>query len=248
MITIALCDDDYNEISKYTKLILGIAKKHKLDIKIIPFYSGESLLLYLSDTLVPIDIIYLDIMMNKNMDGMEAARRLRKNGCRSQIIFLTSYEDYVFDAFEVNALQYLLKDNYKNKFESVFLKSVENVIKKEEKVFSFESAGKTIAIPIRLISYFEIWKRRITIHYDKGKTSDFYASMESLEYILINKGFVRVHRSYIVNLSYIAIFQKSRLHLKNGEEIPVGVTYSKSLKIIFSEYLCKYHIYSNNSI
>lgn len=245
MLKIVLCDDNSNTVRKYAELISSIAERKQLEIMISCFESGESLLFHYAETPTQIDILYLDILMDKT-DGMETAHKLRESGCNAQIIFLTSCEDYIYDAFDVNAVQYLIKeDTSYEKFERVFLRAAKHVSMTKEELFTFEFDGETGVIPIRQISYFEIWKRLVTIHYDNGKTAKFYGRMEQLEEKLGGKGFVRAHRSYLVHLPYIAMFCHQRLVLKTGEEVPVGVTYMQTLKRTFSDYIARFHIYDS---
>lgn len=243
MLRIALCDDNPSAIKRYAELISQISKKHQINMEISCFDSGEILFFHYSDAFKEADIIYLDIMMGE-MDGMQTARKLRECGCKAQIVFLTSYEDYVYEAFDVNAVQYLLKENTTaEKFEEVFLKAVELVSKREEELFTFEFDGKASAIPIHQISHFEIWQRIVTVYYDNGKAAKFYSSMKQLEDKLLGKNFVRVHRSYLVHLPYIITFQPQNILLKTGESIPIGVTHTQSLKKAFSDYISRYYVY-----
>lgn len=243
MLKIALCDDNDILIGHYARLINNIAKEHQINIELSCFNSGESLLFQYIDSPEEADIIYLDILMDKT-DGMETARKLRDCNCKAQIIFLTSYEDYVFEAFEVNAVHYLLKEDTSTaKFEKVFLKAAELAAQKKQELFSFEFDGKTSVVPVHEISYFEIWKRLVTLHYGNGEKAKFYASMNQLENKLSGKNFVRSHRSFLVHLSYIAMFHSQGLLLKTGEIIPIGITYAQALKKSFSEYISRLHVY-----
>lgn len=104
-------------------------------------------------------------------------------------------------------------------------------------MFVCESGNVQKVIPIKEISFFEIWKRVVTVHYNGNETVSFYSTMEQLEGQLIHKGFVRIHRSYIVNLPYIANFGQNSLGLKTGVEIPIGVTYMKQVRQAFREYI-----------
>lgn len=246
MLRVALCDDNQNAVQRYAKLISHIAEKHGIEITLSCFYSGEELLFHCTDAPDQVDIIYLDILMEK-IDGMEAARTLRDCLCTAQIVFLTSCEDYVYEAFDVDAVQYLLKeDTNANKFEQVFLRAAARAAKKQEALFKFVFAGKTTAIPIGQISYFEIWKRLVTVHYDTDKTAKFYGCMEQLEQQLSGQAFVRPHRSYLVQLSYITSIHSQELELRTGQRIPLGVTYIQELKRKFSDYITRLHIYHSS--
>ncbi|PXX49226.1 LytTR family two component transcriptional regulator [Hungatella effluvii] len=247
MLKIVLCDDNRHSNKEYAELISEIAKKNQLEIVISCFESGESLLFHYSDTIDQIDILYLDIIMNET-NGMETAQKLRDYGCKAQIIFLTSFEDYVYEAFDVNAVQYLLKDNTSyEKFELVFLKAVKLASIRTKELFTFEFDGETGVIPIDQISYFEIWQRLITIHYDNGKIAKFYDSIEHLEQRLRKNDFVRSHRSFLVHLPYIAMFGHQSLRLKTGEVVPVGGTYIQTLKRAFSDYIARFQVYGSES-
>lgn len=244
MLKIAICDDSQKTVETYSKLISHCANANQLDIELSCFYSGESLLFHLMEAPEQIDIIYLDILMGKT-DGMETARRLRENHCNAQIIFLTSCEDYVYDAFDVNAIQYMLKDETTaEKFERIFLRAVQLASQKEEEVFVCKFDTEKYIVPIRQISHFEIWKRIVTVHYGANQIAKFYSSMEQLEKQFQNKGFVRVHRAYMVQLSHIYKFDRQKLILKSGSAIPIGITYQQELKRIFSDYISRCHIHS----
>ncbi|WP_312637309.1 LytTR family DNA-binding domain-containing protein [Oscillibacter sp.] len=242
MLRVVLCDDNSDSVRKYAELISLIADKNQYEVVISSYESGETLLFHNEDTPGQIDILYLDILMEK-ADGMETARKLRDSGCKAQIVFLTSCEDYIYDAFDVNAVQYLIKDITSiEKFERVFLIAAERASVNKEELFTFEFDGEIGIIPIHQISYFEIWKRLVTVYYGNGKTAKFYGRMEQLEESLCRKGFVRAHRSYLVHLPYIAMFRHQSLLLKTGEEVPVGGTYMQPLKRAFSDYIAYFHI------
>lgn len=247
MLRVALCDDNGDAIDKYAKLILGIAQKNQIEIELSCFNNGESLLFQYIDAPQQVDIIYLDIMMNKT-DGMETARILREYKCRAQIIFLTSCEEFVYKAFDVSAIHYLLKEETStDKFEQVFLKAAKLALKKEEEQFTFEFGGEKTVISMEEISYFEIWQRLVTVHYGAEKTGKFYASMEQLEGRLTGKDFVRTHRSFLVHLPYVVKFQRQSLLLRNGKEIPIGITYMNSLKRLFSDYISRLNLYTSEN-
>jgi DNA-binding LytR/AlgR family response regulator len=245
MLKIVLCDDKQEVINKYAQLIYQCCDKYHINIELSCFFSGESLIFHLLDNPNMADIIYLDILMDK-LDGMVTAKKLRDLECKAQIIFLTSCEDFVYEAFDVNAVHYLLKDETtKEKFEHVFLRAVELAAHKEEEVFCCEFDGKTSVIPLAQIAYFEIYKRVVSVYYGKNMITKFYASMDLLKKQLNRKGFVRVHRSFLVHLSYIVKFQNQSILLKTDAVIPIGTTFSQPLKQMFSEYISKSNRYNH---
>lgn len=235
-LNVLLCDDEPEAVSKFSTLIESCARKQQVNIELKCFPSGESLLYEFIESGLNIDILYLDIVMKK-IDGMETAKKLRAAGCGSPIIFLSSCEDYVYDAFDVDAVQYLVKDRFtEEKFEQIFRKSAERAREPEQPVFVCEFSGVKTFIPIAEITYFEIWRRLVTVHYG-GKTKKFYGNMERLEQEFKAKYFVRCHRSYLIHLPYIAEFHRTQIVLKCGTCIPVGATHYNELCTAFSKYV-----------
>ena len=244
MVTLFLCDDNQQMIDKYSRLITRCANKNRIPITLSAFNSGEALLFHLSDSPNQADIIYLDILMGY-LNGMETAKKLRELGCNSEIIFLTTSEDYVFEAFDIAPVHYLIKDSTSSeKFEQIFLRAISLAEEKKTELFVCESGSTRKVIPMKDISYFEIWKRVVMVHYKVGEKFEYYGTMEQLERQMLEKDFIRVHRSYLVNLRYIAKFQRQNLVLKTGQVIPIGITYMKQVKEAFSKYIFRSNIYS----
>lgn len=126
------------------------------------------------------DIIYLDIMMGKT-NGIDMAKKMRYHGCKAEIIFLTNSEDYVYEAFDIAPVQYLLKDSTtEGKFEQVFLKAVSLSANKKQEIIIFEADGISQIIPLNEISFLEIWKRIVEVHYSNGKSDKFYRTFRKI--------------------------------------------------------------------
>lgn len=242
MLKIALCDSNKNCIRRYAQLISKITEKHNILFELSYFYTGESLLFQYIDIHEQFDIIYIDANL-KGINGMETVKTIREYDNNVQIIFLTDSNHYVYDAFDVNASQYLIKENTtEERFEEVFLRTVNLCTKNKYDLFSFEFDGNLNILPLNDISFFEVWKRIITVNY-QNKTSKFYDSLDQLELKLGQKNFIRVHRSYLVNMSFISSFNQQNIVLKTSKIIPIGVTYVHDLKTAFNEYINKFQIY-----
>ena len=104
MITIAICDDEKQTADQIRKLVNGFFREKSMETSIACFSSGEDLLKYDKS----IDILFLDIQM-KGMDGMETARKLRSRQFKGFLIFITILREMVFQSFEVQAYDYLVK-------------------------------------------------------------------------------------------------------------------------------------------
>lgn len=243
MFQVYLCDDSLAILCMYTELIKEIAATRQIEICIHTFSSEEALLSHVAGHPNQVDMIYLDIIM-KGTNGIEIARQLRRLGCNAEIIFLSSSEDFVFESFDIAPLHYLRKESTSRiKFEQVFLRALSLAEKKEPEMFFFSSSAAKKSVPLREISYLEVWKRVLMIHCVKGEAIEFYGKMEHVEEELADKGFLRIHRSYMVNIACIKRFTSQRIELKTGESFPIGVTYTQAVKQAFSSYLANSHFH-----
>ena len=236
MLQVAICDDDRAALERYAAQLERLAVQEQLGIRLTTFPSGEALLFALEDLDWRLDILYLDVQM-PGLDGIETARRLRAAGCEAQILFLTNSREEVFESFDVRPLQYLLKGQLSlEKFRTSFARAVQLCGRQPQALFVCERGAERRAIPFREITYFEVAKRIVTVHYAGGVFS-FYSSMGDLEKRLPPGAFVRVHRAFLVSVSKIRRLDQDSLGLTTGESLPLGRTYVKQVREQLSSYL-----------
>ena len=166
------------------------------------------------------DIIFMDIIMPE-LDGMRAAEQLRKKQTDSLLIFITSSKRYVFDAYEVEAFQYLVKPVPDEKLQRVLERAVLKKAGREEDFLVIQQERSKKKIMLRDIYYIEIRGRIVDVHAAEGVFL-FFLRMGALERALTEKGFSRCHKSFLVNLRYVSVFNKQQVTLDNGGKIPVA--------------------------
>ena len=236
MLQVAICDDDRATLERYAVQLERLAVQEQLGMRLTTYPSGEALLFALEDLDWRLDIVYLDVQM-PGLDGIETARRLRAAGCEAQILFLTNSRDEVFESFDVRPLQYLLKGGLTmEKFRTSFMRAVQLCGRQQEALFVCERGAERRAIPFGEITYFEVIKRIVTVHYAGGGFA-FYSSMGELERRLPPGAFVRTHRAFLVALSKIRRLDQESLGLTNGVSLPLGRTYIKQVREQLSRYL-----------
>ena len=217
MIKIAICDDEAN-IRAY---LISLIRAQSCPCEIVEYASAGDCL---ADT-QEIDLLFLDIELNTDrsgLDGMALARKIREQVTEIQpvIIFVTGYERYVFDAFDVGAFQYLLKPVDEEKFAQVFARAVAQIGTTKEKlgrVLTLQSANASKTVPLNSIYYIESSNHKVELHLKNGEFA-CYAKIGDLELELQDQ-FFRIHKGYLVNLSYVAGYSKRSLTLTNGEEL-----------------------------
>lgn len=189
--------------------------------------SGAEALSFLSDE--PVDLIFLDIHM-PGFSGMELARQLN-NGPR--IVFTTAYSDHAVDGFAVNALDYLLKPVSYEEFMRAASRALVHYSPKEEPAESaagyitVKSEYRIVRIPLGDIEYVEGLKDYVKIVVSGGEKPVLtLMSMKSLEEMLPEAVFMRVHRSFIVNMDKVRIVERNCI-VMGRQLIPVAESVRK---------------------
>ena len=122
---IAICDDEQNQIEYITSIVTSWSNHKGHSCEIRTFASAEAFLFeYEEDKAY--DILLLDVEM-KNMNGIELAKRIRKDNNRAEIIFITSHFEFVGEGYEVDALHYLIKPISVEKLTQVLTKAAEKL-------------------------------------------------------------------------------------------------------------------------
>lgn len=167
MIKIAICDDEKNIRSYLTALV----REQNTECEITEYDSAEK---YISDgAAYDYDLLFLDIELNGSVSGVELAKQIRSMEQIRQpvIIFVTGYEKYVYDAFDVDALHYLVKPINERKFAEVFRRAQDKILSEtEQKKDSFKKSLKrspsSFSTPEQIKRYhwtvFITWKARAT--------------------------------------------------------------------------------------
>ena len=163
MLSIGICDDSQDNRQSLRWLLESILEGKNIEHTIFEFSSGETLLQWDQKHPNEIDLLFLDIEMKSvasGMDGMSMAKQIRATELTKQpiIIFVTGYEKYVYDAFDVGAFQYLLKPIDEQRFAQVFRRAAEQIISEAEqqkKTLVIQYANTSKAIPLDHIYYLE---------------------------------------------------------------------------------------------
>ena len=134
-------------------------------------------------------------------NGMEIIAHLRERGCRGQVIFITAYEKYVFQAFDVDAVHYILKPVEDEKFFRAMGRAVKRTEANCESVLLLTKNNLHTKIFTKDILYCEVYDHKIFIETLYGRFS-YTGTLGSLEKQL-RGDFFRCHRSYIVNMSHV---------------------------------------------
>lgn len=208
------------------KLKLFLQKFGESDISI--FDNGISLLAHLAEEQP--DILFLDIHM-PGATGMQVMERLSKTGKNDiQIIITSAYEQYALDSFNFNVTDYLLKPYTLDRLRLALEKAKNNIrLKNLDKqanaqTITIRCDGRNIIIPVNDIVYLEALKDYVKIVTTDGTKRITIGTLASFENTLPSE-FVRIHRSFVINVSHLIEFNSQTVIMLDGSQITIGRTY-----------------------
>ena len=216
MLSIAVCDDEVIECCNMAKRIKEIMEEMKMPCIIRQFQSGGELL----QALESFDIVFLDIIM-QDLDGMKTAQAFRKKASDKILIFVSSSREYVFEAYDVEAFQYLLKPVDDRKLKNVLQKAIVKTQSRSQEFIIASRERQKKKLFLDDIYYFEIKGRIVDAHGPEGIFT-YYEQIGELENKIRDKGFFRCHKSYLINLKYVDGYSRKEVVLENGEKIVIA--------------------------
>ena len=194
-----------------------------------------------------VDLIFVDINM-PDMSGLDFVRSLTSS---HYIVFTTAHAEFALEGFKLNAIDYLLKPFDYNEFMKATQKVIslvdlverchaaesavaQNEAEEADKEYiSVKADYKTQLVKIADIVYLESAGEYVRLHIEGSSTITTLFRLKNMETTLPQDTFLRVHRSYIVNIKRIASYTKGRIFLDNGEYIPLGENYKERFFEIF---------------
>lgn len=213
MLEIGICDDQQEWADKLQSLLQKHLKRKGLEAHITIFTSAEELLN--ADWQI-LQILFLDVVMGRQ-DGIQAAIQIRQKNPDVSLIFVSAYLDYATMGYQVKASAYLLKNQLAATFDSA-MDAVLLERKLSKGIVEIMVSGHMIPLQISRIQYIE----------SHGRTSVFHGQMEyrtymrisDLEAALAGKGFLRIHRCYIVNMVHCVTLKNYWAILDDGTTLP----------------------------
>lgn len=224
MIRIVICDDNQPFMESLRAEIRAILSRNKIEAVIYTYETAEAIPEHLLETS---DIFFLDIdFSGKHYTGIDIARKIRQARENSILVFVTNFIEYAPEGYEVQAFRYLLKRDIHNKLEQCLIQSLEK-LQTEQETMQINISGELLTLPLVEILYIESQGHVAIIHatrkgYQAEKTYRFYSSLTSLEQQLSTQGFLRIQKSYLVNMRRIQKYQCSEAILDNGTRLKVS--------------------------
>lgn len=238
---IAVCDDDQKDLLTFSDHILHYCQDREIDIEMKCFSNAQELL----DLIMNFDIIFMDIYL-KDANGLKMIEHVRGKISGTPVVFITSSRDFAIDAFRVNALHYLVKPVSGSELDAAldrcFLMiqtpNLQGAIEREaSKTLTVKLIRNPVPAVLRMhdIQYIEVF-RKISVLHTKKSEFETYASLNSI-YEQLDNSFLRVQRSFIINMNAIEALTGEYVILNGGTQIPVSRKKRISIKKQYQDFL-----------
>ena len=225
---LAVCDDKKEELNAILSLLDEWQGERDFPLRRKAFQSAAELLeaarrerftLYLLDVIMP------------ETDGLEAAREIRRFDDAAEIVFLSTSPGFAYESYGVRALNYLLKPVERQKLFAL----LDQLCVREQKpreALTLKTATTIIRVPYSQIGYVEVIGKHVYFHLVDGDTREVVGSLREFESVLLLRPeFMRVHRSYIVNMFQVEQLSSAGLRTFQGANVPVSrLTYPQLQK------------------
>jgi DNA-binding LytR/AlgR family response regulator len=231
-INIAIVDDEEVQVELLEKYVKNWANKKDIRVITEAFYNGESFQFSWSMDKT-YDVLLLDIEM-PGINGIELAKKIRKEDNLINIIFITAIADYIGEGYDVEAINYLIKPIDEEKLYECLDRAFKKT-PKEEKIILVEEQGEIRRILQKDILYIESFGHNVEIN-AIGEKYTVRKNIGIIEKELDENNFVRCHRSYIVGIRHINRIGKNDIKLDNGEIIPISRRQYANVNKAFIQY------------
>lgn len=225
---IAICDDEIGTCSDIENLILGYAESHAIQIETEVFYSGETLYRAVEEQCI-FDMIFLDIQLMA-LDGVQVGKLIREqlNNEKVSIVYISSNETYAMSLFQVRPMNFLIKPITRKQVAAVLDKFIRlQEINKQE--FYYKTGKSIHKLYLDEIRYFACNGKKIEVYSNSGK-GEFYGGMREVWKQVEGKGFLVIHKSYIINTVFVSIYHYDSVQMTDGTVLPISQRHRNLMK------------------
>lgn len=216
----AVCDDQPAYVEQITLLIRQYAAEHQLECQVDGFTNPDNLLEQCKSK--SYDAVFLDVEM-PGKSGLETAKQLRVQWPSLYVIFISNHLDYALEGYQVEAFRYLLKDQLQQKFVPC-MNALYAGLFPPDNTLCLRIEREEIRLNLEQIQYFEASQHTVLAYFiaQDRQPLVFRITMNELEQKLTEKDFLRIQRSFIVNLKQVKRFYNYTVILKTGKVISVS--------------------------
>lgn len=238
-LSIAICDDNLRDVQLMEeKLRRLFAQLPQIELRLNSYMHADEFLEACVGDPGGMDLIFLDIIIGKR-NGIDLAKLLRKLRVRAEIVLVSTSPDYVFDGYDVKALNYLLKPVKMRDLERVLMNYLDSQHGRRRALkIALNTHGQSYKLDCTRLAFAESYKRHCILRYLDGSHVELPLTISQLASQIPEENLIiQPHQSFLVNLRCVASIRRYELVLENGSEIPVSKRRYQAMKHRFISYL-----------
>ncbi len=236
MITIAICDVRQECIADVYQKVNKIMQTSFYAFEIYTYLGGKDLLHAIKEGGMSFDIIIIEADLGVD-NGIDLIEMIKKRFYSSYVIFMSEKDDFCKQAFRVQPYHFLDKPLEYRKLKEVLHALIKTMVVFPPVLDFFYKYGY-YRIYLENIVYIECCQRKLVVHMQDERIYEFYNNLCDVEEQIARSSqqFLRVHRSFLVNMCYIKVIQPGRVILHNGEMIPLSAQKCRRILATFVKH------------
>lgn len=239
MYTVAIIEDDAAQAASILSMVEASPLAYRLtriETTVVdegPFPSGNAMRSTEISALP--DILFVDIRLSGDINGIDLVKRLVPEGSSVQVIYISAYLEYAPSVYRTRHTWFLSKPVEQSELDAALERAVSSLDAERIAPLIVHQGSTLIRITPRHILYVESNRRKVLIH-EADRVIETYARISDLQERL-PETFARSHKSFLVNMAYIAELSSHEVALINGERLPVSQRCRKALVERFTSYV-----------
>lgn len=231
---VAVCDDDGQTLLCVLSQLASYREQRRAELFCQGFKSPVDLLAAMERE--QYDLLFLDVLM-PGLSGIQAAREIRQRNECIKIVFLTSSPEYAVESYRVQAANYLLKPATEEQLFPI-LDQVADSLRRPEDALTIQAQGRVFRLPYKKIECIEVQSKTLYFCLADGSVKSVRGSLADYEPALLGRpGFCKVHRSYLVNLSWVSEVRQGGLLTASGRRVPIARSAYQQVRTAYTEFL-----------
>lgn len=232
MYNIAICDDEPKMLRDLSDTITSTLSEFNVTAEYYVTQDAEELLEYMRKA--NIDILFIDIDMPK-YSGLEIADYLQHHDYKGLLVFVTSHDELVYQSFQYHPFGFIRKSHFNHEIQKVISDALK-VLYDSQDTISIRISGETIIIKLADIMYFEAQLNYVGV-YTIDNVYRYRESLGILEEQFSAKGFIRIHKGFLVNQKFIHAIRYDEVELSSGSLLPIGRTNRENVRNMLMKYM-----------
>lgn len=217
---VVICDDEQITCSEIEQMLRLYAREKSIKLEVDVFFDGSTLIDYLKREKAP-DILFLDIEL-PGMNGVEVGKYIRNilTDPNLILIYISCKTEYALELFQNQPFDFLIKPIEKEQLYQV-MEKIFRIIGKNECNFVYKNQGNSYKIMYKDILYFQSDGRKINVIMENGVES-FYGKLSEIEQICPDGLFLRIHKSYLINIHHAKEITYKWIKMINGDVLDIS--------------------------